>query len=86
LWPEDVDCFVFHQANRFILDHLRRKLEVPAERFPILLSDCGNTVSASIPIAMKDAREAGLLQAGSLAMLVGFGVGYSWAATFAQWL
>ncbi|MGD0500281.1 MAG: ketoacyl-ACP synthase III [Bryobacteraceae bacterium] len=82
---EDVDLFVFHQANRFMLDHLRRKLKIPAERFPVAMEHCGNTVSSTIPIALKIARERGQLQAGRLVMAVGFGVGYSWGAGFIRW-
>jgi 3-oxoacyl-[acyl-carrier-protein] synthase-3 len=81
----EIDLFVFHQANWFMLDHLRRKLKVPPERFHIGLSSCGNTVSSSIPIALKQARDDGKLPDGSLVMLVGFGVGYSWGATLVEW-
>jgi 3-oxoacyl-[acyl-carrier-protein] synthase III len=79
------DLFVFHQANRFMLDHLRRKLEVPPEKFYLSLASCGNTVSSSIPIALENARREGKLREGSLLMLVGFGVGYSWGATLIEW-
>jgi 3-oxoacyl-[acyl-carrier-protein] synthase III len=82
---EQVDLFVFHQANRFMLDHLRRKLKVPAENFYVSLASCGNTVSSSIPIALENARREGKLREGSLLMLVGFGVGYSWGATLIEW-
>jgi 3-oxoacyl-[acyl-carrier-protein] synthase-3 len=82
---EDVDLFVFHQANRFMLEHLRRKLRIPAERFCLALESCGNTVSSTIPIALKLAAQRGQLQAGHLVMAVGFGVGYSWGAGFLRW-
>ncbi len=83
---DDVDLFVFHQANRFMLEHLRRKLGIPRERFVIELSHCGNTVSSTMPIALKAALDKGQLISGALVMLVGFGVGYSWGATFVRWL
>jgi 3-oxoacyl-[acyl-carrier-protein] synthase-3 len=83
---DDVDLFVFHQANQFMLEHLRRKLGIPCDRFVVALSHCGNTVSSTIPIALKSALETGRLTSGSLVMLVGFGVGYSWGATFVRWL
>jgi 3-oxoacyl-[acyl-carrier-protein] synthase-3 len=82
---EDVDRFVFHQANRFMLEHLRRKLRIPAERFCLALESCGNTVSSTIPIALKLAARSGQLQPGNLVMAVGFGVGYSWGAGFLRW-
>jgi 3-oxoacyl-[acyl-carrier-protein] synthase-3 len=77
---DDVDVFVFHQANRYLLEHLRDKLQIPAEKFVLALEHCGNTVSSSIPIALKEAAGRGQLPAGSLVLLVGFGVGYSWGA------
>jgi 3-oxoacyl-[acyl-carrier-protein] synthase-3 len=77
---DDVDLFVLHQANRFMLDRLRAKMKIPEERFAIELEDCGNTVSSTIPIAIERACGRGELKAGQRLMLVGFGVGYSWAA------
>ncbi|HMH45528.1 MAG TPA: ketoacyl-ACP synthase III [Pyrinomonadaceae bacterium] len=83
---EDIDLFVFHQANRYMLDHLRKKLNIPEEKFYIALRHCGNTVSSTIPIALKEALEEGKLKAGKIIMLVGFGVGYSWGATLIRWV
>lgn len=82
---EDIVLFVFHQANRYMLDHLRRKLSLPAERFFVSMAHCGNTVSCTIPIALKDALDAGRIRRGDRLMLVGFGVGYSWGGILVQW-
>jgi 3-oxoacyl-[acyl-carrier-protein] synthase-3 len=82
---EDIDLFVFHQANQYMLEHLRKKLKLPPEKFCMAMRDCGNTVSSTIPIALKHALEEGRLRPGNLAMLVGFGVGYSWGATLIRW-
>jgi len=82
---EQIDLFVLHQPNRYMLESIRKQLRVPPERFYIYLADCGNTVSATIPIALKAAQQDGTLQSGHLVMLVGFGVGYSWAATLVRW-
>lgn len=82
---EDIDQFVFHQANKFMLEHLRKKLDIPIERFVYSLEDCGNTTSSSIPIALRRAAEQGQIEPGNLLMLVGFGVGYSWGATMVRW-
>jgi 3-oxoacyl-[acyl-carrier-protein] synthase-3 len=82
---QDVDLFVFHQANRFMLEHLRRKLQIPSERFVYALENSGNTVCATIPIALKHAWEGGQLRDGSVVVLVGFGVGYSWSACVIRW-
>ncbi len=81
----DVDLFVLHQANKYMLDYLRRKLNIPEEKFMIALRGFGNTVSATIPIALHEALLQGRLRTGSRVMLVGFGVGYSWGATFIRW-
>jgi 3-oxoacyl-[acyl-carrier-protein] synthase-3 len=80
-----IDLFVFHQANGYILEHLRKKAQIPKEKFFVALSHCGNTVSSSIPIALKEAQLAGRLAPGATVMLVGYGVGYSWGATFLRW-
>lgn len=82
---EDVDLFVFHQANTTMLEALRRKLDIPPARFFVDLADCGNTVSSTIPIALSRAAAQGRLAVGNRVMLVGFGVGYSWAATLLIW-
>ena len=82
---EEIDLFVFHQANRYMLDYLRRKIKVPQEKFYVAMGHCGNTVSSTIPIALKHAQLEGRLKSGDLTMLVGFGVGYSWAAGLARW-
>ena len=77
----DIDLFIFHQANKFMLDHLRMKLDLPVEKFMISMEDIGNTVSSSIPIAIKMAADEGKLTLNHVVMLVGFGVGYSWGGT-----
>lgn len=77
---EEIDFFVLHQANKFMLEALRKKLKVPEDKLPILVENCGNTVSSTIPIAMHQLLKQGRLQRGHQLMLVGFGVGYSWAA------
>lgn len=81
----DVDWFVFHQANQYMLEHLRKKLKVPAEKFPIIMSHCGNTVSSTIPIALEQMILEDRIKPGQRVMVVGFGVGYSWAAGLVQW-
>lgn len=83
---DDVDLYVFHQANAFMLEHLRRKLEISSDRFLLDLEDCGNTVSSTIPIALRRCAAQGRLRTGQRLMLVGFGVGYSWGAAVVPWL
>jgi len=82
---DDIDLFVFHQANKFMLEHLRKKLKIPEEKFYMSFKNYGNTVSSTIPIALKDAQSEGRLKSGDLIMLVGFGVGYSWGSTLIRW-
>lgn len=78
---DDIDLFVFHQANRFILENLRDKLGIAPERFIIDVEETGNTVSATIPIALRRALDKGCLTEGQKVLIAGFGVGYSWGAT-----
>lgn len=75
---EDIDLFIFHQANRFMLEYLRKKIKITPEKFFIWMEQCGNTVSSTIPIALKHAREEGSIATGHSVLLAGFGVGYSW--------
>lgn len=81
---EEIDFVIFHQANKYMLEHLRRKLRIPSEKFYINLEKTGNTVSATIPIALKDCLDKGLIKKGSKVLLSGFGVGYSWASTIIE--
>lgn len=82
---DDVDLFVFHQANKFMLDTLRKVNMISREKFYVDLVDVGNTVSSTIPIALARAVSNGTLRPGMKVMLVGFGVGLSWGATIIDW-
>ena len=82
---DSVDRFVFHQANKFMLDSLRNRLKIPQERFIEHYRDVGNTVSCTIPIALAEAQRDGRLPKTGSIMLVGFGVGLSWSACMLQW-
>jgi 3-oxoacyl-[acyl-carrier-protein] synthase-3 len=74
---EDIDLFLFHQASRLALDSLTRLLKIePAQVFSNL-KELGNTVSASIPIAWKQAWDSGRIKSGDTVLLSGFGVGLS---------
>lgn len=75
---EGVDYFVFHQANAFMLRHLREKIGIPEAKFPILMADFGNTVSSTIPMALNKMMDATSM-GGKKVLLLGFGVGLSWA-------
>ncbi len=81
LESDDVDLVIFHQANKYILNYLRKKIGIPPEKFYINMVEKGNTVSATIPIALKDAMNEGLLKSGQKVLICGFGVGLSWGGT-----
>ncbi|MEX2177018.1 MAG: ketoacyl-ACP synthase III [Pirellulaceae bacterium] len=74
-----VDLFLLHQATLKMLSQLRERMGLPEERMPIVLEHCGNTVSSTIPILIDHLRRDGRLRRGMTNLLVGFGVGWSWA-------
>jgi 3-oxoacyl-[acyl-carrier-protein] synthase-3 len=79
LKSKEIDMFIFHQANRYLLNQLRKKIGIDEERFFIFLENCGNTVSSTIPIALFEALNQNRIKSGEKILLAGFGVGYSWA-------
>ena len=79
---DDIDYVIFHQANKFMLDALQKKCRIPSGKFIIDVKDCGNTVSASIPIAM-DRNIKSQLGHNKKVLLAGFGVGLSCAVCVA---
>ncbi|TIH18182.1 ketoacyl-ACP synthase III [Marinifilum sp. JC120] len=76
---ESLDLVLFHQANRFMLNHLRMKMQIPADKFVVDMEGTGNTVSSSIPIALKNICNN--TDCTLSILLAGFGVGLSWAGT-----
>lgn len=81
---DDIDAVIPHQASATVLEGIRKKLDLPRERFVVCMEDIGNTVSCSVPIAMKRALGTGQIKPGGLLLLVGFGVGLSWGATLVR--
>jgi 3-oxoacyl-[acyl-carrier-protein] synthase-3 len=81
LTQEDIDLFVFHQANKYMLDFLRKKTKIDAAKFYYCLEKVGNTVSSTIPIALKEAIKDGSIKQKDKVLIAGFGVGYSWGGT-----
>jgi 3-oxoacyl-[acyl-carrier-protein] synthase-3 len=77
----DVDYVIFHQANEYMIEHLRKKLQIPTEKFYKNMRLTGNTVSATIPIALRDCLDRGVVKTGDKVVVLGFGVGYSWGGT-----
>lgn len=78
---EDIDLFIFHQASGFMLEVLRRKMKIPKEKFFTNMEYVGNTVAATIPLALYDAMKTGKAGKGDKVLIAGFGIGYSWGAT-----
>ena len=76
LTNDEIEGFVFHQANKFMLNFLRKKLKINEEKFHYYMSEVGNTVSSTIPIVLYEKLKNGELHGNIL--LGGFGVGYSW--------
>lgn len=76
---DDYDYLLLHQATAKMLQELQQALQVDSKRLPIRLSHCGNTVSSTLPILISDMRADGSLRRGLRSLLIGFGVGWSWA-------
>ena len=77
----EIDYIIFHQANKYMNEYLRKKINIPKEKFYLNLLHTGNTVSATIPIAIKDCLDNNIIKKGYKILIVGFGVGYSWGGT-----
>ncbi len=80
-----VDCFIPHQANVRIIDAAAERLGQPREKFFVNVERYGNTSSASVPVALYEAVEAGRLKQGELAVLVAFGGGMTWGSCAIRW-
>lgn len=78
---DDIDYYVFHQANKFMLNTIRKVCMLPKDKFYINLSTTGNTVSSTVFIGLKDCIENGTIKTGDKVMVTGFGVGLSWGGT-----
>lgn len=82
---DDIDWFVLHQANRFMLEHLTNACGIPWDKTALFFEEIGNTVSATIPIVMAEYLKDGKIIPGQKLLLAGFGVGYSWATCMIDW-
>ncbi|MEQ8787084.1 MAG: ketoacyl-ACP synthase III [Pirellulaceae bacterium] len=76
---DDIDLYLLHQATYKMLSELQDRLDLDDARAPIRMEQVGNTVSSTLPILIDDMRREGRLKVGTQSMLVGFGVGWSWA-------
>ena len=81
---EDVDFFVFHQANARIIDLVVRKYQIPLEKYYKNIQEYGNTSAASIPLVLSDLWDQGKIGAGSRLLIVGFGGGLTWGGAYVE--
>ena len=79
LKEEDIDLWVFHQANKYMINYLRKIMGIDKDKFFVYMQNVGNTVSNTIPIALCEAIKETRLKGN--VVLAGFGVGLSWGAT-----
>jgi len=85
LTNEEIRWIVPHQANKRIIDFAASKLKMDPDKFFINLNEYGNTSAASIPIALNEMKQKGLLAKGDKILLVGFGAGLTWGTALIQW-
>jgi 3-oxoacyl-[acyl-carrier-protein] synthase-3 len=83
--PSDLDLLIPHQANQRIIDAMRERLGVPAEKVMLNIERYGNTSSASIPISLDEMVRAGRIRPGDCIGFVAFGGGVTWGATVMRW-
>jgi 3-oxoacyl-[acyl-carrier-protein] synthase-3 len=82
---DEIDLFVYHQANARILAAVGERLGIDGARVIDCIDRYGNTSSATLPIALADARERGMLEPGMNVLLAAFGAGFTWGAGVIQW-
>ena len=82
---DDIDVYIPHQANKRIIDYAVDKLGIPSEKTVVNVDRYGNTSSGSIPLALADARDQGLLQDGALVLMTGMGAGLTWGSALIEW-
>jgi 3-oxoacyl-[acyl-carrier-protein] synthase-3 len=82
---EDIDLFVYHQANGRILSAVGERLGLPADRVVDCIAEYGNTSAATLPLALAHVDREGRLEPGNRILLGAFGAGFTWGATVVQW-
>lgn len=81
LQKDEIDYYIFHQANKFMLNTIRKVCALPKDKFYINLEETGNTVSSTVLMGLKDCQDKGMVKEGMRVMVTGFGVGLSWGGT-----
>jgi 3-oxoacyl-[acyl-carrier-protein] synthase-3 len=82
---EDIDLFLFHQANLRINEYVAKQLEIPEERLFNNIEKFGNCSAASIPLLLAEASREGRLERGDLVSMTAFGSGFTWASAVIRW-
>ena len=82
---DEVDHFLFHQANVRILDSLADSLNIPTAKMPVNIHKYGNTSAASVPILLHESLQEGRIKRGDLCLLAAFGTGFNWGASLLRW-
>ena len=82
---EEIDWFVLHQANQRIVESVAKRMKEDINKFPMNISEFGNTSSASIAILLDEMNRKGQLKSGQKIVLAGFGAGLSWGASLVEW-
>jgi 3-oxoacyl-[acyl-carrier-protein] synthase-3 len=82
---DDIDQFVFHQANLRIIESVQERLAIPPEKLFINIEKYGNTSAASVPMALVEAVAAGRIKPGDRLLMVAFGAGYTAGAAVVEW-
>ena len=86
LEKDQIDYYVFHQANKFMLNTIRKVCLLPKEKFYVNLTTTGNTVSSTVLIGLKDCLDNQIIKKGDHVMISGFGVGLSWGGTILRFV
>lgn len=82
---EEIDWFILHQANKRIIESIAKRLHVDMDKFPVNVSEYGNTSAASIPILLAEMAQKNLLKEGQKIVMSGFGAGLTWGAAILEW-
>lgn len=83
--PDEIDWFICHQANRRIIMHAAKKLDLPDEKVVVTVDRHGNTSAASIPMALDVTVREGKIRAGDNVLLAALGGGFAWGAALLKW-
>jgi 3-oxoacyl-[acyl-carrier-protein] synthase-3 len=82
---DQIDHFIFHQANHRILKQVQRRLGLPDDKVPVTISRYGNTSSSALPIALHHTVTDGRIKAGDWVLLAAFGGGITWGTALIRW-